>query len=468
MKNKLLCVIVVVMMVAGVIGASPVKAAAYGTSFTTSITYQNVGTDTATISLEFYAEGSGTPIIIARPDLEPMAGTSIFVGSLGDLAPGFKGSAVMVSNQPLVATLVQIPPTTSDVKVRPLSNGFTGGASYILIPTALRSTFNANTIISVQNVDSVAADFRLVFVPVSGSNIVVEVEDVPAYATKYFDLAQMPEFTAPFNGSVQVFASKAGTTDPGAAVASALELQTNANGASAFEATNDFATTVYMPSALCLFNGVQTSSYAVQNTTEDDVTVSVTYSSGVVDGPHTLAPGAKRSFNACDGGNAPGYIGSAKINASGGEVVAIGKVFGGGLSTAFLGFTGGTSKVALPYVRWTTDHWYDGTRQRAFIAIQNVGADLAAGSVTVKYYDKDGVLVGTDTLGAIPAGAKVNSNAGNIGAAGAEFGYYADGTFGGSAIVEGPAGSALAVIVRIQTRTGSTSVAEDYNGIAIQ
>ena len=240
MKNKLLCALVVVMMVVAVFGASPVKAAAYGASFTTSITYQNVGADTATVSLEFYAEGSGTPIIIARPDLEPMAGTSIFVGSLGELAPGFKGSAVMVSNQPLVATLVQVPAPASGVKVRPLSNGFTGGSDYILVPTALRNTFNANTIISVQNVDSVAADFQLVFVPVSGSNIVVETLDVPAYATRYYDLAQMPVFTGPFNGSVQVFAFKAGTTEPGAAVASAMELRTNATGASAVEATNDF------------------------------------------------------------------------------------------------------------------------------------------------------------------------------------------------------------------------------------
>jgi len=190
MKNKLLCALVVVMMVVAVFGASPVKAAAYGTSFTTSITYQNVGTDTATVSLEFY-KSDGTLITIDRPDLEPMAGTSIWVGSLDELDPGFKGSAVMVSNQPLVATLVQIPVSASDVKVRPLSNGFTGGADYILIPTALRNAFNYNSILSIQNVDSVAADFRLVFVPVSGSNIVVEVEDVPAYATKYFDLAQI-------------------------------------------------------------------------------------------------------------------------------------------------------------------------------------------------------------------------------------------------------------------------------------
>jgi len=277
----------------------------------------------------------------------------------------------------------------------------------------------------------------------------------------------MPDLPATFNGSVQVYAFKAGTEEPGAAVASAMELSIVSTGAYAFEGTSEFGTTVYMPSALCKLNGTQTSSYAVQNTTDSDVEVTVTYEGGKEDGPFTLAPGAKRSFDGCDVNSAP-YIGSAVITASG-DIVAMGKIYGGGMSTAFLGFTGGASKVALPYVRWTTDQWYDGTRQRAYIAIQNVGDDdLPAGAVTVKYYDKAGGLVGTDILEAIPAGAKVNSNAGNIGDAGAEFGYYSDGTFGGSAIVEGPEGSQLAVIVRIQTRTGSTDVAEDYNGIAIQ
>ena len=37
-----------------------------------------------------------------------MAGTSIYVGSVGDIANGFKGSAVLSSDQPLVSTLVQV------------------------------------------------------------------------------------------------------------------------------------------------------------------------------------------------------------------------------------------------------------------------------------------------------------------------------------------------------------------------
>lgn len=466
MKVKIFSAFSVVFMLMAVIGGSAVEASAYTANFVTSITYQNVGSAPATVTIQFFAENNGTPITISRPELAPMAGTSVYVGSLSELSAGFRGSAMISSDQPLVATLVQVPDAGSGVKVRPLSNGFTNGSSYVLIPTALRDTFGYNSIISVQNVDSVAADLDLVFVPISGSPINVSVTELPAHSTKYFDLAQMPDFTGPFNGSVQIYAFKAGTTDPGAVVASALELSILSTGAYAFEGTEDFANTVYMPSSLCSFNGVYTSAYAVQNTTASDVDVTVTYSGGAVDGPHTLSAGAKRSFNACDV-NSAGHIGSAQISATG-EIVAMGKIFGGGLSTAFVGFTSGGEKVALPYIRWTTSHWFDGTRQRAYIAIQNVGAALAAGDVTVKYYDKDGVLVGTDTLDAIDAGAKANSNAGNIGVAGEEFGYYTDGSFGGSAVVEGPTGSQLAVVVRIQSMSGSLSVGEDYSGIKIQ
>ncbi|HAE84923.1 MAG TPA: hypothetical protein DCG78_00195 [Anaerolineaceae bacterium] len=467
MKNKLLCALVVVMMVVTVFGASPVKAAAYGTSFTTSITYQNVGASTATVSLEFYAEANGTPIIISRPDLAPMAGTSIYVGALGQLGAGFKGSAVLISNQPLVATLVQSAPVTSPIKIRPLSNGFTGGSNYVLVPTALLNTFGSNTIISVQNVDSNSVDLQLRFVPLSGSDIIVEVENLPAFATKYFDIAQMAEFGDSFNGSVQIYATKSGSSDPGSIVASAMELNIEGDNASAYEGTNEFATTIYMPSAMCLYQNQQTSSYAVQNTTDHDITFSVSFRpSGVTAGPFTLTPGTKQSVNGCDG-NTPGFIGSAVIEASG-DIVAMGKVYGGGLYTAFLGFTNGSSKISLPYVRWTNSHWYDSVRQRAYIAIQNVGADLPAGAVTVNYYDKDGNLVGSDSLGAIASGAKVNSNPSVIGADGAEFGYYDDGTYGGSAVVEGPEGSELAVVVRISTYSNSLIASEDYTGIPIQ
>lgn len=369
MKYKFASIVLVVALLLGGVFTSKVEAGSYDTQFTTSITYQNVGTGPAKINLVFYAENSSTGIPITLPDLAPLAGTSIYVGSINDIASGFKGSAVISSNQPIVSTLVQVPKAGSDVTVRPLSNGFTSGSDYVLVPTVLKGAFGGwNSIVSVQNVDTGAADFELVFVPVTGSSVTVNVENVPSQATKFFDLGVMSDIPAGFNGSLQVFATKHGADEPANIVASALELNITGTGAYAFEGTSDFATTIYMPSALCKFNDFNTSSYAVQNTTTSDIQVTVEYAGGETDGPVTLAAGAKQSFNACDV-NSDGYIGSAIITATG-DIVAMGKIFGGGLSTAFLGFNNGAAKVALPYVRWTTDHWFDGTRQRAYIAIR--------------------------------------------------------------------------------------------------
>jgi len=450
------------------IGILPVNAAAYGTSFTTSITYQNVGTADANVVILFYPEANGTPITITRPALRPLAGTSVYVGSLTELSAGFKGSAVINSDQPLVATLVQVASSTSSVKVRPLSNGFTTGGAEVGVPTVLKNTFNTNSIVVVQNVDTNGADLTLDFVPLSGSPVQLTLANLPSGAAKYYDLGQLTQLGTSFNGALKISAKKTGTSDPGNIVATAMELGTTSDAAYAFEGTTTSGTKVYMPSALCKLSGTATTAYAVQNVSTTDISVTVKYSSGINDGPFTIHSGGKQSFDGC-AVNANGFLGSAIIEATGGNIVAVGKVYGGGLSTAFLGFTSGTSKVGLPYVRYTQTHWTDGTRQRAFIAIQNVGStDIAAGQTTVKYFDKNGNLVGTHILSSIPIGGKVNSNASMVGSAANEFGYYSDGTFGGSAVVEGPTGSQLAVVVRIVTYVSSVEIAgEDYTGIPI-
>ncbi|MBS3945675.1 MAG: hypothetical protein KGZ42_09280 [Melioribacter sp.] len=470
MKKRLFGLLIILTLLLTPVNVQPVNAAAYGTTFTTSVTYQNVGTGPASISILFYQEASGTPITINRPQLAPLAGTSIFVGSLTEISSGFKGSAVMQSDQPLVATLVQVPPTGSSVKVRPLSNGFSSGASVVGIPTVLKNTFGTHSTVVVQNIDSVGADLTFTFTPVSGSPVVITHNNLPSGAAKYYDLGQLSQLGTSFNGALLVSSRETGTTNAGNIVATAMEMNITGNGAYAFEGTAQSGNKIYMPSALCRFTAAQqTTAYAVQNTSAGIVNVTVMYSSGNNDGPFPIPAGGKRSFDGC-AVNGTGFIGSATIESTGGNIVAVGKVFGGGLSTAFLGFTDGAPKIALPYVRYTQSQWTNGVRQRAFIAIQNVGTtNLATGQVTVKYYGKDGVLIGTHTLGAIAAGAKVNSNASNIGTAGNEFGYYTDGSFGGSAIIQGPVGSKLAAVVRVQTYvSASVSAGEDYTGIPIQ
>ena len=468
MKYKLLSLIIIFMTLFASLGANYtiVNAYAYETDFVTTVHYQNIGTGTAQISLTIYDQSGATEFNGVVSELAPNASTSLYIGTLGGLASDFSGSAVLSSNQPLASTVAQI--GSGDVVNQPLSNGFSIGSSSVLIPTVLKNMFRFTSVFSVQNVDSVAADLTFTFVPVTGSAIIHNVNDLAAYASYYVDMGTFSGISADtFNGSVKIESVRADTTTPGSIVATSMELQIDAYNAYAFNGASSTGTKIYMPSALCKYgpNNESTSAYAVQNTTDGNVDVTVTYSNGNVDGPYTLESYAKRSFDGCQAGNEVGFLGSATVTATGGNIHAVGKVYGGGVYPAYLGFIDGSAEIALPFARWTEDNWFDGTGQRSYIAVQNIGTtDIDAGDVTVKYYDKNGTLVGTHSLGAIPVGGKQNSHPQYVGAT--EFGTYSDGSQGGGAIVEGPSGSKLAVIVRIQKYLGDGNLSgEDYEGI---
>jgi hypothetical protein len=223
-----------------------------------------------------------------------------------------------------------------------------------------------------------------------------------------------------------------------------------------------------MPSALCNAFGGQNSAYAVQNTsTTTSANVTVTYSNGMTQNANIPA-GGKSSFISCNAGLPAGFSGSATVTSTGPDIVAIGKVYGTGLSTAFVGAFSGADTLAMPYVRWGTDANYNaGIHQRTNLAIQNVGGAPVTGDVVVQYLDKNGVISGTHTITAdIPVGGKVNSNPTNAGLA--QFGMYPDGSFGGSVLITGPGGSQLVAIARVQSVVpGVEVVGEDYNALPV-
>lgn len=433
-------------------------AQAYGVPFTTSITYQNVGSDEAQIVAHFYDSPSDTtPIEISRPTLAANASTSLYIGSLSQIADGFHGSAVFSSDQPLIATMVQLPQGSATVKNRPLSNGFSAGGSTALVATVLKNMYNTNTIFSIQNIGNSPTTLTIRFYNTSATEVYSITQEVQPGAAYYFDAGQEAGLGASFNGSAVV------TSSAGDIVGSVMELSTNASGTacSAFETVPSGAQLLYMPSALCNYYGSSTA-YAVQNTSLTNSTVvTVTYSNGASE-VQSIGPGAKRSFLACDV-TGTGFLGSATITSSATDIVAVGKAFGAGLSTAFVGVSSGASRIGCPYVRWANnENWAAGTQQRVNLTIQNVGSsDLNAGEVTVKYIRYDGVQEGTThSLPAIAVGAKVNSNASNAGLT--SFGIYGS-IYGGGTIIEGPAGSQLAVVARVSTQASPGNYySEDY------
>lgn len=473
MKQKMFAVLMILAFVFAAAFPGVASAQAYVTSFTTSITYQNVDTQDATsVQIHFYASpDSTTPIVIDRPALAAGAGTSVSIGSLGDIDPNFRGSAIMFADRLLVATLVQVPQSTT-VKNRPLSNGFFAGSPQVLLATVLKNQFNTNTIFSVQNTDTEMNTITVEFFNTSASLVHSITQDIEAGAPFYVDAGQIAALGTSFNGSAVISAERADASD-GAIVATAMELSTNGTAASAFEGVPQGASTYYMPSALCdAFPPANyRSAYAVQNTTGGDVTVTVNYSNGATANA-TIGSGAKASFGACAAtGMTTGFSGSATITATG-DIVAIGKVSGAGVSTAFLGAESGADKLALPYVRWSQTQYDTGARQRTFIAIQNVGsAEIPANALSVQYYDRDGNLVTEHVrTTALGVGLKFNSNPYSTSDPdAAEFGYYVSG-FGGSAIVVCTApGCEVVAVARVQSTVPATSsiVGEDYNGIPV-
>ena len=175
MKFRVFSIFLILAVVAFGLNVGSAFAQAYDTAFTTSITYQNVGT-AATTQLEvwFYESASDTsPTIIPRNNLNTGAGTSLYIGGLNQIAQGFRGTAILVSDQPLLATLVQLPQNSPSVKNRPLSNGFSSGSEDTLIPTVIKNAFGGAwyTIFSVQNVGPSATSVDIKFYNTSAANV---------------------------------------------------------------------------------------------------------------------------------------------------------------------------------------------------------------------------------------------------------------------------------------------------------
>lgn len=471
MKRTIKYLSLIIILVPLLVVSHPVSGQAYQTSFTTAITYQNVGTGAADIEIYFYPNyETTTPIQYTPPQLGQGQSASLFLGNVSSITAGFQGSAVISSNQPLVATLVQVPQGSTTVFARPMTNGFSDGSNVALIATFLKNQYGSHSKISIQNIDTQVNNVSIKFYNLAATQVHEINQAIQPGASLYIDAAGIEELGTSFNGSVVATAKRSDNSD-GKIVGSSIEFDITGTGAKAFESVSQGADTLYMPSALCNIYGGQNTAYAIQNTSLTTSTnVTVTYSPGGASETKAIGPGAKATFFTCDA-TGPNYIGSATVTSTTTPVIAVGKAYGAGLSTAHLGLPQGSSKIALPYVRWAPDsHYLNGSRQRTYIAIQNVGAStIPAGSITLTYTDPFG-HTGTHTYDSdLPIGSKFNSDATKAGLT--WFGMSEiSSQYGGGVIIDCSAQDCeLVAIARVQTYipSSASTAAEDYNGIPI-
>ncbi len=502
-KYSLLLVMVVLVFAFVLANARSAEASARTANWVVSVTYQNVGANPATLGVNFYAEGSSTPISfdpLNGGTLAPGAGRSFYIGNIAAVPAGFQGNAVISSNEPLASTVVQFS-NDPGFRMRLLYNGFDAAAadSTYLVATVLLNRFDRTSVFSIQNTENedIEATVLLYDADNPGSPPVSETHTIAANSSKFVEMDNpadtgLPGSTTVFNGSALITAEKVAGGDA-KVVAAVSEYYTNSNIAADFEGLplSQAANSIYMSTGLCEKFGLDTF-YAVTNTSPTSAANNVTveyYDTGgaafATDGPYTIGAGEKRSIRTCDpsdGTNMSGFTGSAVITSTGAPIVVIGKAQNSlnagtpgtqDFFTAFLGEPNGASELAIPFARWADDASYNdpnnnGGRQRSFIAIQNL--ENSSIKVNAEYYDKDGNLVGTHTL-TIPANSKGNTNpmlAGVLGSPGmvpGAFGYYLDGSFGAGIIVSAHSDNPTAEFIAIN-RTQHPGAGEDVNAVA--
>lgn len=513
-RSLLSAVVITSLAVIGISGSVQAQSAK-DAPWLVSVTYQNVGTGPATIMVNFYGEGNATPISfnplegVGDGKLAAGAGASFFIGSVSGIPDGWRGNAVISSDQPLVATVVQFS-NAPGFKMRLLSNGFqaSDASEQYLIATTLLNKFNRTTVFSIQNVQNAAirATIRFYDADNNGNLASTITHVIPANSSKYIDMSRpadtgLPANTTSFNGSAIVTAvlDSDGIT-PAKVVAAVSEYYVNRPVAANFEGLplNKASATIYMATALCERFGLDTF-YAVQNASLSQTAyIEVVYrdtNGNIVarDGRYQIGPGQKKSISTCapsDNTNMSNFTGSAVIYSysspagtdPGAPIVAIGKAqtslraptsITADAFTAFMGEPVGVSKIACPFIRWANNENFVASKpgkQRTYIAIQNL--ENATIKVTVTYKDRNGNTVGTPQVLTIPAYSKANSDpysAGAVAAGGSfgmipgEFGYYTDGGFGAGAIIQAHPDNPTAKFIAI-VRANNAGASEDYNG----
>lgn len=482
MWGKRISILMTVSVLLAIMIPSAHAQSAVTVAWDSSITYYTPDANGGTMQVTYYAEDgasySADPITLSGNK----AG-SLYIGSVGSLPSSFGGSAVLSADVPIVATSVQFAAGTEAGNYgRALYSGFdpTTAATPFYVPTVLHNQFNTTSRVSVQNVESFDVTATLTFKE-PGETDIVHVVDIPAQSAFIFMPDDIPGMRDPFNGSLVVQAHQQGdTATDGRLVAVSQEAHVSGRAAYAFEGVAGGSTKVYMASMLCNYRAEdQVSYYAIQNasTTGTATDVQITYydtAGNEVGSDQKLGLGAgeKWSANPCAAGVSDGLSGSAVIESTGGDpqpLIAIGKVAASnGMVTSFLGEPSGNTKVAAPYIRWSSDPTAEFS---AYIAVMNTGNSDAT-NIVARYYDGNGDLAGTDEIATasnpLPTLIKANTTAMSADAldAGGNFGIS---PYGGA--VEFESDQPIVVVVRLAKAVNLGSVtmfAEDYNAVPIQ
>jgi hypothetical protein len=151
--------------------------------FNTWFNVQNAGSGTATVDVSFKAGLSGTDWDHSSVTIEPGAAYTFDQSTMTNLGDVFVGSATVTSNQPVVATVVEVGPDTLYAY-----DGFIAGDPDIIGPLFQYNNAGFSSSVQVQNIGDASTNITLEYTPSFAGVACEETQTVAAGAAGTFGL----------------------------------------------------------------------------------------------------------------------------------------------------------------------------------------------------------------------------------------------------------------------------------------
>jgi hypothetical protein len=281
--------------------------------FTSWYNVQNAGSAATDVSIE-YSDG----LTASCNDLAPGAACTVDQGDEAH-APGWIGSAVVMADEPIAVTVMEVGATTLFGY-----SGFTGGSVDVAMPLINANNSGFITGVQIQNFGDTATQVTVSYTPSTAGTPCTETKTIAADSSETFALQA---FTASgvcgdqtFIGSAEVTANSA--SQELVAIVNQLNLDTNKGAA--YEAFDPSAATnaVVMPLIMDR-NSDYWTGFSISNVGSASTTVNCTFSGTSYTASDTIGVGEAMTLLQY-GAIADGYVGSATCTAgAGAQIVGV-------------------------------------------------------------------------------------------------------------------------------------------------
>jgi len=443
-----------------------------GVTWTTGIQVQNLGSSTATITIQLInADGSTAatiPAAGAAAETVAVNGSNTYF-PVPNVASGFKGSAIISANQPVAAILNVL--GNNGISGAPFyseaANGISEGSTSVSLPLVQRNNGGFYTWFAVQNTGTadavVTVDFKA---GGAGNNYTAPTVTIKPGAAAIFD--QRDDATASNLGTKFVGSAKVTSAQPLAVVVNQVGTGT-LKEALIYSGFSKGASSVILP-LVQQNNGSFFTGISVQNSGTVAADVTVNYSANLVSGgvtltnpTATLQPGESKVFSL---NGTSKYVGSAVITAalpSGAtgtpEVVVIANQTSAAAGSAYEGIDSSTAtdKVSLPLLMALNGGFSTGVQCR------NLGDGSTSTATTITLtYSKNVVSGGTTPAATVRSNVAVGDN---VNIQQNETTGFTSKYVGGGLITTNPASKVVCMVNQLKNAAGAGDAFLTYDGV---